>query len=233
MTAYLIVYGENVADRLAVYSYPDRVAAMRGSRGLVPILSAEQKARLEPSFGKGVGGGWGIFTSEEDVTYSGTHLLNVYNRLAFGSDEERYVKRFESKEIGKKRLMCVISKVAQPGPEDQKEEKMEGTQTNGAESTGKKTKAPKVPKVATGTRGRAAQFGPDDVITVLCEKNPKRTGSKAFTLHGHFKTGMTVKEYLEKAGEGGRSNLNWDAGARFVRVDKAPAKAPETQSAAA
>jgi hypothetical protein len=92
----------------------------------------------------------------------------VYNRLAFGADEERYVKRFESTEAGRKRLMCVLSKVAQPGPEDQKEEKVEGTQTNGAEGAGKKSRRTRAPKKPKGRVAKLAkEFTPLLATSIL------------------------------------------------------------------
>lgn len=86
----------------------------------------------------------------------------------------------------------------------------------------KAAKAAKAPK-ATGKRGPPPVHADDDVISVMCGKNPKRPGSSAHERFSLYRDGMTVKEYLEACAalQGGspakyRMDLHWDHERHFI-----------------
>lgn len=128
MTAYLIVYGADPADRLAAYSFSTRVAARAASlSGLVPRVPVDGPA----------GGCAYVVETAEDVTFGGRLLVTVFNHLAGGS-----VQRFKDRPAGVKRLLDLLPKVAQPGPatnQPEEEKKMsEEKTTNGVARRGRK-----------------------------------------------------------------------------------------------
>lgn len=67
-------------------------------------------------------------------------------------------------------------------------------------------------------RGRAAGFGGDQHITVLAEKNPKREGTSAHEAFSHYRSGMRVDTFCEKAGDGAMAHLRWDAQKGYIKV---------------
>lgn len=70
-------------------------------------------------------------------------------------------------------------------------------------------------------RGRAARlFKPDQRITVLSKKNPKREGSESYDRFENYvtgKKGMTVKQALEAGVTSG--DLKWDRDHKFIQID--------------
>lgn len=83
--------------------------------------------------------------------------------------------------------------------------------------------AASVEKAAAKTRGPRG-VPESAVITVLAQANPKREGSKAATVFGHYVTGMTIGEFadsLDAAGLGKEStpNLVYDAKHGFISID--------------
>lgn len=74
-----------------------------------------------------------------------------------------------------------------------------------------KAAAPKVPRT---------KFALDAVITVKTEegKNPKKAGSKAFNSFVLYKTGMTVKEYMDAGGNDPSGNMNYDVAKGFITI---------------
>lgn len=66
----------------------------------------------------------------------------------------------------------------------------------------------------TGQKGRSVKYEDDMVITVKIGDNPKKGTAKArFAL---YKTGMTVKEYLDAGGK--RPDISWDAKQGWIEV---------------
>jgi hypothetical protein len=129
-----------------------------------------------------------------DVIWTGQVLVEVYNMLA-----ERPVKKFESRDVGVKRLLSVLPAVARaPAPVQpattEKEIKM--SETNG--------------------RGRAPAIAGDAKIKVLAEKNPKRAGTASFDRFAKYADGQTVDEFI--AAGGLRADVNYDADKGYISV---------------
>ena len=57
----------------------------------------------------------------------------------------------------------------------------------------------------------------DQTITLLVTENPKREGSASRERFRLYRTGMTVKEYLQAGGS--RADLRWDSQHNFIRLD--------------
>lgn len=111
MTAYVIVYGIDPTDRFAAHAFPTREVARLAEKTLVPPVPVDGYGRHAPDreARPGVGGCGYIIEKEEDITFGGFHLVSVYNALTEGT-----VKKFESRTVGLKRLMCALSKLAVP-----------------------------------------------------------------------------------------------------------------------
>ena len=110
MTAtYLIVYGADPADRFAAYAYPSRKAALAASLTLVPGVPE----------GANAGGCAYVIGKEEDITFSGRHLVDVFNALT-----ESGVKKFETRAHGTRRLMAVLPESAKSIQSTEDEETM-------------------------------------------------------------------------------------------------------------
>lgn len=62
-----------------------------------------------------------------------------------------------------------------------------------------------------------AKFQPEQIITVLVDKNPKRKGSKSHPVFALYKTGQTVTQYLEIGGH--QRDLRWDVDHKFIAID--------------
>lgn len=141
MTAYLIVYGQDPTDRLAAYSFPDRIAAR--------LASTPSGGNLTPGVPPGsyAGGCAYVVEKEADVTFSGQLLIDVFNGLT-----DSGVKKFESRAVGVKRLMSVLPQVAAPAPVTTNEEiKMSDAATT-------ETAAPKRGKATDGKPADAQVF---------------------------------------------------------------------------
>jgi 6-phosphofructokinase len=79
--------------------------------------------------------------------------------------------------------------------------------------------APKVP-ATRGPRGTVETA----VITVLVGDNPKRAGSKAHTVFGHYQSGQTIAEFADALaaadlGKEATPNLVYDAKHGFIAID--------------
>ena len=61
---------------------------------------------------------------------------------------------------------------------------------------------------------------PDAVITILAGYNPKRLGSAARRRFDRYRTGMTVREFLEAGGLLG--DIHYDIGHGFIAVSDYP-----------
>lgn len=180
MTAFMIAYGTDPADRFTATAHVTREAARMASlRGpTVPPSDA--------------GGCAYVIENAEDVTFSGTLLVAVYNALT-GSG----IKKFETREIGVRRLLAALQTLP-----TSKETPMETeTVTNEAET----------PKAK---RGRASRFASEHRIRVVSEKNPKR--GKAAERFNLYRDGMTVEQYL--AAGGTTADLAWDTTKGLVQV---------------
>lgn len=85
--------------------------------------------------------------------------------------------------------------------------------------------AANVEKAVATPKTRGPRGVPESaVITVLADANPKREGSKAATVFGHYVSGMTIGEFadaLDAAGLGKEStpNLVYDAKHGFISID--------------
>lgn len=143
MTAYLIVYGENPTDRLAAYRFADRGSAAGASlpaAGLVPGVPP----------GSHAGGCAYVIEAEADVTFTGKLLLDVFNGLT-----EAGVKRFETRDVGVRRLLAILPEVAKEIKVENAEvqEREPGAQAGGdggeepadGKKKGKKARAAKTP----------------------------------------------------------------------------------------
>jgi len=99
------------------------------------------------------------------------------------------------------------------------------TQTPAAKPAAEKKepKAPKVKKEGTGVaRPRLPKFPEEHVITVLKENAKSRTANDRFM---RYKTGMTVKQYVEKIhADFDRTDgqiyadMRWDADHKFINI---------------
>ena len=78
-----------------------------------------------------------------------------------------------------------------------------------------KTKKPKVmdPKEFSGTY----KYDRDARIQVCVPKNPKREGSGGYKRFGLYKSGMKIREFLEKGGK--TIDLDWDRERGFVATE--------------
>jgi hypothetical protein len=103
MTAYLISYGADPSDRLRAFQFPSRKAA----------IAAQSDPACYASVGphSHAGGCTYVIESEEDVTFTGKLLVDVFNGLTYSG-----LKKFESRATGVKRLLAVLPTVAQPAP---------------------------------------------------------------------------------------------------------------------
>ena len=200
MTAYLIVYGLDPTDRFATYLFPTREAARLAEKSLVPSVPVDGYGRHAPSreARPGVGGCGYLIEKEEDVVFSGNHLVSIYNALTGGA-----VKKFESRAVGVKRLMATLAEKATPGPQP-----AEPAITN------EEKKMSDTPK----RRGKPASIAQDAVITHVAE-NPKRAGSSAHTRFSLYQVGMTVAEY-EAAG-GAPGDVRDDEKRGHIKVQRA------------
>lgn len=92
--------------------------------------------------------------------------------------------------------------------------------------------APRAMPLTRGPKGAAM----DALITLNVETNPKRPGSKAFDAFSHYRTGMTVQEYLEAAGKAATPNLVYDSSHGFISIEgyepkEAPKRTPKEPKA--
>ena len=91
-----------------------------------------------------------------------------------------------------------------------------------------KTKKPKVmdPKEFSGTY----KYDRDARIQVCVPKNPKREGSGGYKRFELYRTGMTIRNFLEKGGK--TIDLDWDRERGFIAIEVidaagAPNKTPK------
>jgi hypothetical protein len=92
--------------------------------------------------------------------------------------------------------------------------------------------APRAMPLTRGPKGAAM----DALITLNVETNPKRPGSKAFDAFSHYRSGMTVQEYLEAAGKAATPNLVYDSAHGFISIEgyepkEAPKRTPKEPKA--
>jgi hypothetical protein len=57
----------------------------------------------------------------------------------------------------------------------------------------------------------------DYKITVLVDKNPKRTGSVSAKRFDLYKTGMTVSEFISAGGKS--ADISWDVAHNYIKVN--------------
>ena len=78
-----------------------------------------------------------------------------------------------------------------------------------------KVKKPKVmdPKEFKGTY----KYDRDARIQVTVDKNPKREGSGGYKRFGIYKSGMKIREFLEKGGK--TIDLDWDRERGFIATE--------------
>jgi hypothetical protein len=83
----------------------------------------------------------------------------------------------------------------------------------------KEPKAPKAPTAPKAPRESrfAKVYGPNAVITLLVDKNPKRPGSASAPRFDLYATGMTVAQWRAKGGRW--DDMSWDVGHGFISVD--------------
>lgn len=166
MPAYLIVYGADPTDRLAAYAYATRSAAWEASlpkSGLVP--------RVPPD---GLAGGCAyVIERAEDVPFSGTQLIAVFNGLA-GPDI--HVNRFESRTVGVQRLLALLSTLEQ-------ECVVMPDTTNGQ------------------ARGRKMKYVASEATIRTVAPNPYREGSKRHAAYALYRVGMTAADFLAAGGK--------------------------------
>jgi hypothetical protein len=200
MTAYLIVFGVDLTDRFAAYSFPDRSTARTASlpaAGLVPSVPPNSVT----------GGGHAyLVETEEDIVRSPMvgQLVAFYNRIAPAG---RQVRRFESRVVGVQRLLALLATQARlpvgaASPPTEKEQVM--SSENG-----------------TGRRGRRPSLNDSDVITIVAAANPKRAGS---SIHSKWERLVSGQTTVAQAHEIGFSNhdLVWDRDKGFLTIQPAP-----------
>jgi hypothetical protein len=68
---------------------------------------------------------------------------------------------------------------------------------------------------ARGPKGVAL----DALITLKCEGNPKRPGSKAHAVFAQYADGMTVQAFLDAVGDAATPNLVYDAAHGFIAIE--------------
>lgn len=68
---------------------------------------------------------------------------------------------------------------------------------------------------ARGPKGVAL----DAIVTLKCEGNPKRPGSKAHDVFSLYRDGMTVQDFLDAAGDAATPNLVYDAAHGFIAIE--------------
>ncbi len=68
---------------------------------------------------------------------------------------------------------------------------------------------------ARGPKGVAL----DALITLKCEGNPKRPGSKAHAVFAQYADGMTVQAFLDAVGDAATPNLVYDAAHGFISIE--------------
>lgn len=76
-------------------------------------------------------------------------------------------------------------------------------------------------KAVTSTKAVKAPTDKNARVKLLVKENPKRGASRI--RYNHYKDGMTVGEYVEKAGSKGMADIRWDLEHGFIAL--APAKA--------
>ena len=92
---------------------------------------------------------------------------------------------------------------------------------DGKKDQDEKSKKPKQQKVASnsnksGPASKSKRFADDQVITILVEENPKRSGSKCCDRFNLYKSGITVKQYVEAGGK--RDDVRWDSERGYIQV---------------
>lgn len=222
MTAYLIVYGENPTDRLAAYSFADRGSAAGASlpgAGLVPGVPP----------GSHAGGCAYVIEAEADVTFTGKLLLDVFNGLT-----EAGVKRFETRDVGVRRLLTVLPEVAKEVKldNDAQVQEREPTADAGDESPkaggkvkkAKAAKTPAEPRTAVPkspmTRKEAADLAataptPDEgmksgayIRKLIQTPHPDRPGTSQF----NSREISALTKHHFKDSKAGASDVSWNRG---------------------
>jgi hypothetical protein len=108
---YVITWGNDMSG-MVVYSYPSAAAAHEALNKAVAYIDKTAY----------------IITREEDISFNGRLLVDVFNRLT-----ESGVNRFASREVGTRRLYSVLSTLAQPGPQPEESKMNDEYEVNQSE----------------------------------------------------------------------------------------------------
>lgn len=164
-------------------------------------------------------------------------LQRVYNRTADEVKAPKATFKTTAEALRRTRKMLKLvgndtGRVADPGPATKPSdtEPREPTATPKKPATKAKTSGTKKPatKAKAGTRTKRVTYARDDKIKVLVTENPKkRAAAERFNL---YKTGMTVKGYIDavtKAGTGNSTeaeqqalrDIAWDVKQGFISIE--------------
>ena len=67
---------------------------------------------------------------------------------------------------------------------------------------------------------RKHRYDPSHHIVVLADKNPKKFPSAGYDRFAVYRTGMTVREYMDdrRVGKFAAADLRWDLDRKFIKV---------------
>lgn len=157
----------------------------------------------------------GVCTTERLKIYDKDHLVTVYNDmikdgLQAGLNRERYkiITSFRSIDEAIMRVQSLHSSVIAA------RESLAAIQ-NEAKGLPQQTK-PQELKIMTAPKRKAI---PDEsIITLLAPANPKRAASASAERFAHYRTGMTVAEYIAAAGDKALADLKYDTEKGFISI---------------
>jgi hypothetical protein len=213
-TAYLVTYGVDPSDRFAAYAFKDRKTAQTAS---LP------KARLVPGVPSGnhAGGCAYVIQSEKDITFGGSLLVNVYNRLT-----RKNIKGFLNRANGVSKVFSALRDL-QIDPTVQKKLEKAMSEADQNETTTKtKTKKAKAEKTADASNGASRawkDYSDEDKIFLKVDGCPRREGSAAATHWALYRDGMTIRELRAAGGEASR--LKTDLSKDRLELERAPESA--------
>lgn len=144
MTAYLIAYGADLADRFAATAFPTRLDAQRAS------VSGPYQVGVPA--GSHAGGCHYVVETEADARDLGP-LVAVYNAVVGAGSA---VKKFESRAVGARRLLAALAERAAPAATQPRQESSVTNETQ-------ETKDKKPGKMAVGKPASADKFKPGRV----------------------------------------------------------------------
>jgi len=191
--AYLMVYGTGYDDRLAVYRFPTTEEARRGTKGLVP--------GVPPGYHSG--GSYAVIPNQIDTEsfkeFTTTDLIALYNALRGSS-----VKKFESREIGIKRIITALEAAAVNPPTSQGATATPPSEGEGNMEPNTAVQAAAPQRREPGTK--PPKYDKERRIRIIAA-NPGREGTRQHRAWETMHTGMTLKDWGDLTA--GDKELGW------------------------